>query len=364
MNLHIAYLTLQATKEGQAAYAHVHEIIKGLEKRCIDVDLYEPTYAPGPPPGAFRRLIEFIWVQGSLLFQLTSYQAVYIRSHFAAWPLALICHILRIPVIQEVNGTHEDLFVSWPLTKKFSGIFKLLINSQLGWAQGVITVTHQLAEWVREGVHHSNVMVISNAANTDLFRPMESNGDEKYVIFFGALSVWQGVDLMIESVRHENWPSSICLYVVGDGAERIKVQRAASEIDKVKYLGPRNYQELPAIVAQSMAGLCPKVDVASHSKTGLMPLKLFEIMASGVPVIVTDFPGQADVVRQHDCGVVIPQDDPAALASAVHSLLKHPEEWKLMGKSGRDAAVAFHSWDARADSTAQVLRVLIKGGSR
>lgn len=47
----MAYLCLQATREGQASYAHVHEIIKGLEHRGWEVQLFEPVYGQGKPPG-------------------------------------------------------------------------------------------------------------------------------------------------------------------------------------------------------------------------------------------------------------------------------------------------------------------------
>ena len=54
------------------------------------------------------------------------------------------------------------------------------------------------------------------------------------------------------------------------------------------------------------------------------PNAVGEALACGKPVIVTDYPGQADLVRSADCGIVIPPDDPEALAAAVAKLANSP----------------------------------------
>jgi len=69
---------------------------------------------------------------------------------------------------------------------------------------------------------------------------------------------------------------------------------------------------------------------------------------------VTDFPGQADLIRDHDCGLAVPAEDPDALAAAVAKITASPEA-AAMGQRGRDAILAAHSWDIRAGATAKVL---------
>ncbi|MEP1028443.1 MAG: glycosyltransferase, partial [Alphaproteobacteria bacterium] len=64
---------------------------------------------------------------------------------------------------------------------------------------------------------------------------------------------------------------------------------------------------------------------------------------------------QADLVRDNDCGLAVPAEDPDALARAVADLAADPASVKAMGARGRDAIVAAHSWDIRAGATQEVL---------
>lgn len=355
----LTYLSLQATREGQAAYAHVHEIIAGLVRRGWRVELYEPPYSGAPfPPSWWKRIFYFLTTQLKLM-RSGKPEALYIRSHFAAFPTALWAKLRRIPVVQEVNGPYEDLFLAWPFTRRLAGLFKWVIRTQLSWADAVVVVTEQLKEWVVRETGHRFVYVVPNGANTELFKPdAPLSGSfelpKAYVVFFGALAPWQGIDTMLEATRHPAWPQEVKLLVLGDGKERGKIERAAQE-GHIVYYGVVPYRDVPGIVARSLAGLSPQHDVAGKRKTGLSPLKVMETLACGVPVIVTDLPFMAELVREHQCGLVIPQGDAGALARAVRFLYEHPDERRAMGLRGREAIVQEHSWDKRAQDTEDVL---------
>jgi glycosyltransferase involved in cell wall biosynthesis len=87
----------------------------------------------------------------------------------------------------------------------------------------------------------------------------------------------------------------------------------------------------------------------------LFPVKLFEILACGVPAVVTDYPGQADLIRAEKCGVVVPPYDAQALAQAVADLAGDPARAAALGRTGHEMIVRAHSWDERAERTAQIL---------
>lgn len=365
----VHYLCLQATRQGQASHAHVHEIIRGLRKRGWNVRLFEPSYANAiRDPSLLQRMIEFVRVQVRLWLSGRP-DILYVRSHFAAWPTAVWARLRNVPVIQEINGTYEDLFLAWPWTRRFARLFIGLIRSQLRWADAVITVTPQLAKWVREEGISREVYMIPNGANTELFSPDAKDGAPHdlpmpYVIFFGALAPWQGVDTMLAAVEHPDWPSEVTLLILGDGVERPKVEEVASRCSRVQYWGLQPYTRLPRLITGSLAAL--SVQSAPKGRgldTGLFPLKLFESLACGVPVIVSDIPGMADLIRAGRCGLVIPPDDPEGLAKAVRYLYSHPEECSLMGKRGRELVEHEHSWDRRAQDTSSVLeRILASSG--
>ena len=86
---------------------------------------------------------------------------------------------------------------------------------------------------------------------------------------------------------------------------------------------------------------------------------MLETLACGVPIILTDFPGIAEIIKKVGCGIVIPPEDPRSLAQAVRYLYEHPEERARMGRIGRELVVEEHSWDSRAVLTDAVLKNLL-----
>ena len=360
----IKYLCLQATLEGQASYAHVHEISKELQALKWSVSLFEPTYKnPDKLPGTVGRLLEFIKVQSTLWLDKEPVDILYIRSHFATFPSVLWAKLNRIPCIYEVNGPYEDLFIVWPTAKKVSFLINWLKRTQMRWADRVITVTPELKDWVIKETGGGSVHVVPNGANTEHFKlssPLRELEQRKpYVLFFGSMTAWQGIETVLEAVSHRCWPKQVNLLFVGDGSEREKVEEAGKLDSRISYIGKQPYTRMPSIIAGSLAGLSVQNNLEGRSETGLSPLKVYEALACGVPVIVSDFPGQADLVRSNRCGIVIPPEDSSALAIAVNFLIDHKSERIEMSARGRAAIERDHSWQRRAAATESICLELV-----
>lgn len=360
----LKYLCLQSRRQGTAGFTHVTEIIRGLEKRGWSVDLYEPDYGTNRRgPGAIRRLVEFFRIQSLFLIGSCNIpDAVYIRSHVALFPVTLFCKLTGIPVVQEINGPYEDLFIAWPFTKKLSWLITGMVRHQYRLSDALITVTPDLGDWLRREVGHKQIHIIPNGANTDLFKPgaisVTRALPKPYALFFGALAPWQGIDTMLEAVNLSLWPEDVSLVIVGEGAAKNQIQNLSIQNRKIVYLGKVPYKTMPGIISDAMVCLSTQSNTMGRSETGLFPLKLFESLACGVPVVVTNFPGQSDLVRKYKCGWVIPHDDPEALAKAIAYCFQNPKENKLMGRRGSKAINREHSWDKRAADTDKVIRGL------
>ncbi len=227
-------------------------------------------------------------------------------------------------------------------------------RQQYRWATGLIAVTDELRDWA---LHESNgrpVATIPNGANVELFKPKLSkpeNLPEVYAIFFGGLSTWHGVQFMINAVNHTEWPHQVHLVVIGDGQDGHILRKEAEKNRHIHVLGKKPYNDIPHYVANALVGLVPILNSGNRASTGLFPLKLFETLACGTPVIVTDFPGQADLVRSEHCGLVVKADNAEALAQAVAELYAHRYTASAMGMRGYDSVRLNHSWDARANAT-------------
>lgn len=362
----LAYLTLEAPRAGQASYVHVKEIVEGLRRRGWEVRLLQPAYTDAAAkPGAVGRVAEYVRVQLRLLWGLKSGEVIYVRGHFMAWPTALVARLLGRPIVHEINGVYADIFVTYPWLGVFRRCLEAIQRQQYRWADHLFPVTEQLKSWLIAESGHARVTVVSNGANVGLFHPDWPRPQDlpagPYVVFFGGLARWHGVETMLAAAAYPDWPHGAKLVIIGKGQETPKIEEAAIRNPVVVYLGYRPYEELPAYIAHAAAGLVTISDPQGRSKTGLAPLKLFETLACGVPVIVSDFPGQGDLVRETGSGLTVEADDPAALARAVAEMMRDRGAASEMGRRGRDIVQRCHSWDARAGEVDAVLLSRLQG---
>lgn len=357
----LLYVCLQTSREGQASHAHVHEIIRGLERLGWAIELFEPPHRTGS--SLLARVGAFAALQFRVLRRLPSADAVYIRAHMATTPIALAARLMRVPSVQEVNGPFQDYYISYPFLKRLRWVVNGMARAGLRLAKSVIAVTPQLADWVRRESGARSVHVVANAANSDLFTPEATAGQElpaRRVVFVGAMAPWHGVREMLAAVKHPAWPADVHLVLAGQGVESDAVEAAAADSDRIAYLGKLPYREVPGVVAGSLAGMVAISDPQGRSATGLFPIKLFETLACGVPAIVTDYPGQADLVERHRCGLVTPPGDSAALARAVAKLAADERLRAEMSERARRAIVEQHSWAHRAADTDRILRSAVQ----
>ncbi len=368
--MRIAYLALEAPREGQASYVHVIEIIEGLRKRGHTVELFAPSYSDRwVRPSLSSRLWEHLRVQMRLVRYLRRFQMVYIRAHPMAALVALAARVCHVPVVHEVNGPYEDIFIGYPAAAKCRNLVTRLWRTQYRHAVGLIAVTPQLAGWLKEeSGGHQPLGVIPNGANTTLFNPDRERYQglpDRYVVFFGGLAHWHGISTLVAAVQDASWPREVSLVIVGEGSGTRALEQAAQNNAKLVLLGRRPYAEVGAIVAGALAGLVPISNPGGRSMTGLAPLKLFETLACGIPAIVSDFPYQTELVRSNHCGLVFPADDGHALAQAVSDMAGNPATAKEMGRRGLELVRREHSWDARAAQTEVFLsQVVASFGSR
>ncbi|MFT4101210.1 MAG: glycosyltransferase [Burkholderiaceae bacterium] len=98
---------------------------------------------------------------------------------------------------------------------------------------------------------------------------------------------------------------------------------------------------------RSFAGICTLYPIPNHVHSE--PIKLFEYMAAGIPVVISStVPGWRQVVEDSRCGLCVDPKDPVAVAEAIRHLREHPDEAQRMGRNGRAAALAAYSWSAQA----------------
>jgi len=362
----IAYLSLQAVIDGQDTWAAVTEVIGAWEADGWTVDRYFPEYPTSGAPGGLRRLVEMRRVQNRLAARLGEYDAIYVRAHQMALPTARRAVAAGVPVIQECNGPYEDLFIAYPRLRPGRPVFDAMQAWQYRHAAAIVSVSEGLTAWLKREVGHARIVTIGNGANVELFSPaaLRRPGLPKdFAVFFGQFPAWQGIGSLLEAVRLPEWPSGLPLVFVGDGAMRPAVEAAVTEMPgRIAYLDRLPYAEVAGVVAHAAVSFVPML--APERETLFSPLKLYESMACGVPVVASDVTGINEAVGECRCGILFPAGDAAAIARATALVVGDPVGAREMGRRGREAVVARFSWRARAVERAQVVEDAIRTGSQ
>lgn len=146
---------------------------------------------------------------------------------------------------------------------------------------------------------------------------------------------------------------SVTLLVVGDGRLRAEVEEVAHDSDGVvRLLGHRD--DVPQVLAAADAF------VLSSRHEGL-PYALLEAMATGLPSIVSDYPGADEAVA--DAGLVVPRGDVPRLAQALRQLANAPAERAMLGERARARAKEVFSLDDMIERTRGIYEAILRRSS-
>jgi glycosyltransferase involved in cell wall biosynthesis len=281
--------------------------------------------------------------------------ALYERYAFFHVAGALAASAAGVPLILEVNYT-----AATPLYRSRSRLLRPLARAAERFvfrrARLIVAVSSVLRDAiVAGGIPADRVLTLPNAADPDRFRP-EISGEavrERYglrgarvVGFTGAFFPWHGVGFLLDALAAllRDMPEAAAL-LVGDGPERPileeRVRREGLEA-RVRFAGWIGHDGLPEHVAAFDIAVMP------DSNEYGSPMKIYEYMAMGKPVVAPRLGPLADGIVDGATGILFPRRDPAALQAALASLLGDEALRARMGASARAHVLAHHTWDRNA----------------
>jgi glycosyltransferase involved in cell wall biosynthesis len=339
----ILYVCLQPRGGGGASDTHVAGLVEALRKDGHRVHLVETREVDGD---IVARAIAGVQAQLVALKQLRSSDLVWLRMH----PLGAIAAFLTKSsrLVVEVNGVEEDFYVAYPILRRFAPVLRASLRYQLRRARMLLPVTAGLAAKLREQFPDKEIVVAPNAVNPNIFAPRYAkpvDAPRRYVVFFGALTSWQGIDIALDATVHPAWPKDLRLLVIGDGPERPLVAAAeASRPDRVVFRGPLAPADVPSYVAHARASLLPK---RYHDvDAGQSPLKLYESLAAGVPVIATPSIGVTDLPAFKGL-LHVAEPNARSIAETVALATSDDAESLARGLAGRAVVLEGHTWEHR-----------------
>ena len=301
-------MTLQGVEDWQGAGTHVRAIVDGL-RQTDDVTLIAPQ---GDPPSLASRVLGIARVLVRAISESDRHDVVYLRHHPLAAPLSWWLGRCGIGRVEELNGPVEDLRTVYPALGRLWSAIIGMSRWQLRRADHVVVVSEALREYVLAfGVDPESITIVRNGADLERFQPHPYGPDleHPYAIFVGALTEWQGLDTLVAAVDDPAWPSDLRLVVAGDGPLRHLVE----DHPVIDYRGRVPHDDVPALLSRAVAALSPKTEAARWSS----PLKVYEALACGTPVIATAVGEQQSLLEGHALGALVATDDATGLALAI-----------------------------------------------
>jgi glycosyltransferase involved in cell wall biosynthesis len=358
---------VQAVAEGLAALGH--EVHVATRREAGQVDARVHWHGIGAPANRPQlRLLRARAVR-SLALQVRP-DVVIERYHNFGGEGVLAARTVDARVVLEVNAPIID----------HDGSRKALVDRML--------VVQPMKQWRTWQVDHADLIVTPSAAivpsdvprsrilelewgaDIDRFGPGAS-GQPPWArqpgavdcVFAGAFRAWHGAIQLVEAMRllHAEGRKSFRGVFIGDGPERAAAERAAGGSSGVLFVGRLPHDRMPAALAAADIGVAP-FDVAQHSPLTLgfywSPLKMFEYMASGLPVVAPAIPRLRSLLASGKEGVLYEPATPQALAEAL-STLDDPARRASMGAAARERAVREYSWQAHCRALGAAIERLI-----
>lgn len=177
---------------------------------------------------------------------------------------------------------------------------------------------------------------------------------KRAVCYIGAIVGARGIFKMVEATAKTN----VRLFLGGTFAypeDRVRAQSLPGW-ENVEELGHLDRTEVASILSMSIAGLVVLQSTPNYIEA--QPTKLFEYMASGLPVIASHFPLWKEFVEGNGCGICVDPQDPEDISKAIMWIADHPVEAEQMGRRGRDAVRTRYNWDQESKVLLSVYRGL------
>ncbi|HDL9483909.1 TPA: glycosyltransferase family 4 protein [Vibrio cholerae] len=160
--------------------------------------------------------------------------------------------------------------------------------------------------------------------------------------YVGGLGRIRGINEMVQAMALVE--TDVRFAMGGSFSEASFEQAVKAEAGWVKtdHLGWLDRAGVKQVLNDSVAGLVTLHPVINYLDS--LPVKMFEYMATGLPVIASNFPLWKEIIEGNQCGLCVDPLDPKAIAEAIDYMVAHPEEAAQMGRYGQKAVQEKYNW--------------------
>ncbi|MGB7328979.1 MAG: glycosyltransferase family 4 protein [Rubripirellula sp.] len=228
------------------------------------------------------------------------------------------------------------------------------------------TITGQsigICRGVKEKKPNGQIALVPNGCDCELFGSEKANRSEienlgwqnHFVVgYAGLIGLAQGIDLYVTVADMLRDDDRFRFLIAGDGPELETVRSRADSLGltNIHFLGFRAKKDMPGLVASFQTTIIP----LKHFIPGALPSKIYETMASDVPIVLAAEGDPKELVERANAGIVVDYQDPQAVVDAIVRLADDREFGQQLGTNGRKYVLDHHDRHRIADVMLRVLR--------
>jgi len=256
--------------------------------------------------------------------------------------------------VLEVNALLAEEEAEWR-GLKLAGLARRRERAVLLGADLRVAVSDEVAAAVADAAPGRATAVVPNGFDGDLFVCLPGRKeartflglptDRDLIGFAGSLRPWHGLEVAIEALAE--LPGAV-LAVAGEGEVRAGLEKRAHEIgviDRIIWVGQLPHHLISGFLAALDIALLPYPALAGFS---FSPLKLYEYLAAGVPIVASDLGQIRTALEGGRWGALVRPGDPSALARGIRGVLADRIRAGEIAAAGRRVALQEHTWEQRA----------------
>ena len=226
------------------------------------------------------------------------------------------------------------------------------LRRNLRQADAIASTSHAMAQQVRRLVPgRGDVAVTPFGIDTGRFAPQPLTCQHIGVVIgtVKTLAPKYGIDVLLRAfaLLPDGPGPALSLVIVGGGPQGAELQALAQELGisaRVRFVGPVAHADVPQWLNRfDIYVAVSRLDSESFG------VAVLEASACEVPVVVSDAGGLPEVVVHGETGLVVPRNDPAALAEALRRLIEQPALRQRLGRAGRERVLQHYEWQHSVD---------------
>lgn len=233
--------------------------------------------------------------------------------------VALLASFCTDRVVYEIHDYPEA--ITWWYRQVVTRVYRVLTNN------------HQKAQRLQQdfAIALEKVIAVHNGVDlaefdTDLSKEearkqVHFDQDKPYVVYTGHLYDWKGASTLAEAAKL--MPTVKVVFVGGTEEDVVRLRTQYQDVTNIHFLGHRPHADIPTYLKAADVLVLPNSGKHDLSLYHTSPMKLFEYMASGRPIVASNIPAITEILNENNAILVLP-DDPQALAAGIREALRAP----------------------------------------